>query len=319
MSEKNTEHDQSAVTRNQPPRHAESALWQCRVYPEKSSSMISIHELKLDQKLQGSATASRYDFSNFINSMDDLSFAYFSLVQQYASRPLQGNALQYIGLYNTLVSQKFEDEQRSRCSVVEFVEQGSRSRTFVGYDDFKVYVDTSWATQSQNCLFILEDLPVRFVCLLGSRMRVHPSVFARHYSTEDSSTISDSITSFPSALEPRIPDDQDFSTDDGENSANEKHYIKIRYPVIMPQVSAKQHSNPALCPLWLKPSSRLMDQSAYPKFLVERILDTPSLHDKWDARGEISELESQVTYWSLTHNQGWTGKCTGIYVLINPL
>ena len=311
-SDNSTTNDQSAVTENRPTQHPKSA-WQLRVYPEAGLSTIPNDEPKLDEKSQTSPTASRYDFSNFINSMDDLSFAYFSLIQEYGSRTLQGNALQYAGLYRALVSQKPEDEQLSRCSIVEFAEHGSRSRTFSGYNDLKDYVDASWAAQSQRCLFVLEDLPVRFVCLLGSRMRIHPSVFARHYSTEDSATISDNITSLPSIEEPRTLDGLYYDTDDGYDSANEKCCITLRYPVTMPQVSVKQHPDPAVCPPWLKPSSRLMDQSAYPKFLVERVLDTPSLHDKWDARGEVSELEAQATYWSMKHDPGWTGKCIEIY------
>ena len=239
--------------------------------------------------------------------MDDLAFAYFSLIREYSFRTLQGNALQYAGLYRAIVSQRAEDELTSRCSVIEFSDQGSRSRSFSGYDDFKEYIDTSWSTGSTRFLFILEDLPVRYVCMLGSRMRIHPSIFACHYSTEDSSTMSDNVTALPSTLGLNTLDGLDYASDDGSEIKEEKRRIMLRYPITLPRVSAKQHSDPAICPSWLKPSSCLRDQIAYPKFLVERCLDTPSLHGQWDARGEVSELEGQVTYWSTARDdQGWT-------------
>jgi hypothetical protein len=76
----------------------------------------------------------------------------------------------------------------------------------------------------------------------------------------------------------------------------------------MPRVSAEQHPDPLKCPQWLKPDSRLRDQSAYPRFIVERGLETPTKYDQWDTRGEISELESQVTYWyHVLSDGGWEG------------
>ena len=292
---------------------ASDRSWQHKIYPENGSSMLPPH-IPLFH-CQGSPISSRLDFSRFINTLDDLAFAYLSLIREYGSRTLQGNALQYAGLYRAMVSQCEEDEHISRCSVIEFSAQGSRSRSFVGYDDFKNYVDTSWFTGSTPCLFILEDLPVRYVCTLGSRMKIHPSVFACHYSTEDSSTISHNLMAFPSILKPSVLDGLDYASDNGSEIEieNEKIRITLRYPIVLPRVSAKQHPDPAICPSWLKPSSRLMDQSAYPKFLVERCLETPSPHDQWDAGGEVSELEGQVTYWSTTrHDQGWTCKCREI-------
>ncbi|MCJ1428203.1 hypothetical protein MMC29_006111 [Sticta canariensis] len=281
--------------------------WQHRTYPDNGSSTLPVNVPPFHGKLQGSPISSRLDFSSFINSMDDLAFAYFSLIREFASRTLQGNALQYGGLYLAMVSQKAEDEYNSRCSVIEFSDQGSRSRSFTGYDDFKNYVDTSWLTGSTRCLFILEDLPMRYVCILGSRMRIHPSVFACHYSTEDSSTMSDNVSYLPSILEPSTSEGLDYASDDGSKYEEEKRRITLRYPVTMPRGSAKQHPDPSICPPWLKPSTRFMDQSAYPKFLVERCLDTPSIHDQWDATGEVFQLDGQVTYWSTTRdNQRWT-------------
>jgi hypothetical protein len=78
----------------------------------------------------------------------------------------------------------------------------------------------------------------------------------------------------------------------------------LQYPVTMPHLSAKQHPDPLKCPPWLKLSERLKDQSAYPNFIVERYLDTPSRHDEWDTRGDTCELGGQVTYWYRALSEG---------------
>ncbi|KAH7065719.1 hypothetical protein BKA63DRAFT_496330 [Paraphoma chrysanthemicola] len=74
------------------------------------------------------------------------------------------------------------------------------------------------------------------------------------------------------------------------------------------QHCTQSFTNPEFTP-WLKPNQRLKDQSAYPRFVVERALETPTRHGHWDTRGEISELEGQVTYWYRTLSSGgWDGE-----------
>jgi hypothetical protein len=279
--------------------------WQQRTYPASGSSIKPYEGEPFSSSFEGSPTSSRLDFSSFINSMDDASFAYFSLIREYASRQLQGNALQYEGLYRAMVGQTAADELLSRISIVEFQSGDSRSKTFTTYNEFKLYLEDG-ESQSIRRLIILEDLPVRFVCLLGSRLRIHPAIFARHYSTEDSSTVSDNITTLPSIEQEYTGDGLEYESDVESKHDDARKSFTIRYPITMPHVSATQHPDPRLCPPWLKPSSRHQDQSGYPKFIVERSLDTPSKHDKWDSRGEISELEGHVTYWSqILRDGGW--------------
>jgi len=287
-----------------------SSSWQHRIYPDSNVSTLAYEHPPFTTGFRGSPLSSRFDFSAFINSMDDTSFTYFSLIHEYASRPLQGNALQYGGLYRNMVSQQAEDECLTNISIIEFQSDGSRSRTFMAYDEFKTYLENDPKNELVRRLIILEDLPVRFVCLLGSRLRIHPSIFARHNSTVDSSTISDNITAFPSIMHESTQDGLEYESDGEFEDHKAKRSFTLRYPIIMPRVSAKQHPDPRICPSWLKPSSRLRDQSAYPKFIVERILDTPSRYDKWDSRGEMSELEGHVTYWSqILPSGGWNCKC----------
>lgn len=296
-----------------------TSSWQHRTYPASGSS-IKPHDGKpFSANFRGSPLSSRLDFNTFINSMDDASFAYFSLIREYASRPLQGNALQYEGLYRAMAGQIAADEQLTRISVIEFQSGGSKSKTFTTYTEFKRYLEDS-ESQSIRRLFILEDLPVRFVCLLGSRLRIHPTVFARHYSTEDSSTVSDNITSLPSMDQAYTGDGLEYESDIESEHDTMRRSFTLRYPITMPRVSATQHPDPRLCPPWLKPSSRHQDQGGYPKFIVERSLDTPSKHDKWDSRGEVSELEGHVTYWSqMLHDGGWNGesRCSS-HTMLHP-
>jgi hypothetical protein len=254
---------------------------------------------------------SRVDFSAFINSMDDESFSYLCLIREYASRELQGRASEYGGLYKAIASQTADEETTCRVSVIEFSGSGLRSRTFVVFNEFKNYLDeiTTHSREPLKRLLVMEDMLVRYICLLGSRMRVHPTVFARHYTSEDSSSISDNIISLPSIVQTSTSNGLGYESDDEDlHKPNKKRSFTLRCPVLMPRVSAKQHPGPLRCPPWLKPNARLREKSAYPRFIVERGLETPTKYDQWDTRGDISELESQVTYrYHMLPKGGWEG------------
>jgi hypothetical protein len=155
--------------------------WQQRKFPGNTHTALS--------SVPPGGSRSRVDFSAFINSMDDKSFSYLCLIREYATRVLQGRAAEYSGLYKAIASQTAEEEDVCRISVIEFEESGLRSKTFVAFYEFKNYIDeTTTISKALKRLFVLEDMPVRYICLLGSRLRIHPTLFARHYSTEDSST-----------------------------------------------------------------------------------------------------------------------------------
>jgi len=293
----------------QPVEDNKSSPWHHRIFPENGSSIIP-HGPATKASCQSSPASSRADFSVFINSMDDASVAYLSLLREYASRPLQGRALEYEGLYKAMVSQQAGDEELSRISVIEFETAGLRSKSFPTYNEFNTYLELKSTKDAPRRLIILEDLPVRFVCLLGSRLRIHPCVFARHYSTEDSSTISDNVTNLPSIFQTSTHDGLDYASDDELlHEPDKRRSFTLAYPVTMPWVTARQHPNPRQCSPWLKPSERLKDQGAYPRFVVERCMETRSRRSQWDARGEVSRLDSQATYWYQTlHEGGWNGE-----------
>ncbi|CAN9293734.1 unnamed protein product [Alternaria alternata] len=116
--------------------------------------------------------------------------------------------------------------------------------------------------------------------------------------TEESSTISDNIIGLPSVVQTSTENGLDYESDDEQlHKPHKRRSFTLRYPIVIPRVSAKQDPDPIKCPPWLKPNDRLRDQSANPRFIVERSLEKPTSYDPWDTRGEISELEGQVTYW----------------------
>lgn len=285
--------------------------WRIRAYPEKSLSALAPGQNGRMAYPPTHSTSNRVDFSAFINSMDDASIAYLSLLREYASRPLQGKALEYHCLYKAMVSQQAWHEDNSRISVIEFTGGALRSKTFTSYQDFKMYLEHSLSDTSMRILVVLEDLPVRFVCLLGSRLRINPTIFARHYSVGDNSLISEDIAACPSVQQTSTQDGLEYESDDELLHVPAKRQsFTLRYPIVMPHVSAKQHPDPQRCPPWLKPNERLRDRSAYPQFVVERLLAMAAKSDKWDTRGDVSELEGQVTYWSHSSPKGgYHGTC----------
>lgn len=293
--------------------YAPESIWRQRQFPPNANSVIPWDIGQQRQTpLVDDVSKVRVDFSAFINSMDDQSFAYLCLIREYAMRTLQGKAAEYSALYQAMISQHVEEEALSRMSVIEFQTDGLRSRTFTAFAELRNYMDGTSPSNDSSLrrLFVLEDMPVRYICLLGSRLRIHPTVFARHYTTEGSSTISDNINSLPSVVQTSTSDGLDYESDDEElHAPHKRRTFTLRYPVLMPHVSAKQDSDSFKCPAWLKPNGRLRDQSANPRFIVERSLETPTRYDQWDARGEISELEGQVTYWYHTlPGSGWEGQ-----------
>ena len=293
--------------------YAPDSTWRHQQFPLNATSIMPWDVGRQQQPaFIEDVSKARVDFNAFVNSMDDRSFAYLCMIREYADRALQGKAAEYSGLYQIMISQDIGEEALSRMSVIEFQAGGLRSRTFASFEEFRNYMDETSAKNDTPLrrLFLMEDMPVRYVCLLGSRLRIHPTVFARHYTTEGSSTISDNINSLPSVVQTSTSDGLDYESDDEDlHKPHKRRSFTLRYPVLMPHVSAKQNPDPLKCPAWLKPNARRRDQSAIPRFIVERILDTPTRYDQWDTRGEISELEGQVTYWyHALPGRSWEGQ-----------
>lgn len=132
-------------------------------------------------------------------------------------------------------------------------------------------------------------------------------MFASHYSTDEGYG---SLGMFPSIDHFHTADGLDYNSFSSSDDELEKRRFTLRYPIVMPRLSAVNNSDPSLCPPWLKPTDRLTDQNAYPRFNVERDLETPTQNDIWDEKGKVATMQGQVTYWSrINADGGWDGTC----------
>ncbi len=136
-------------------------------------------------------------------------------------------------------------------------------------------------------------------------------VFASHHSTQEVSAYTKTIGTFPSIEHFNTTDGLDYESSRADLSLisnAEKRRFSLRYPVVMPRLSAVHNPDPNLCPPWLKPTERLTNQNAYPRFHVERGLETPDQNDVWDEKGKVATMDGQVTYWSRRNTEdGWDG------------
>jgi len=116
------------------------------------------------------------------------------------------------------------------------------------------------------------------------------------------------MAALPSVVQTSTQDGLEYDSDNESlHDHVKKRSFTLHYPITMPLVS-KQHPDPTKCLSWLKPSQRPTDQNAYPKFIVERLLDTPTDNEQWDTRGKTSELQGQVTHWHQRFPEGgWNG------------
>lgn len=145
-------------------------------------------------------------------------------------------------------------------------------------------------------------------------------IFAFHFSIEEGSAHCRSVAAFPSIDHVNTTNGLDYasSAEDADSANDQKRYFALRYPIIMPRLSAAHNPNPGLCPPWLKPDKRLADQSAYAKFNIERSLHTPSVNDEWDTEGMVATMANQVSYWARnTNGGGWNGKMLSKYLIMH--
>ena len=116
----------------------------------------------------------------FLRDIDAKSYAYLSLLRRYSRRRNQGRDVRYKGFFKAMSAQRATEEALCRASVIEFTNDGSNPISFDSPDMLRTYIDNVSKKHNSSSptrrLFILEDLAVRYVCLLGSRLRIHPSV-----------------------------------------------------------------------------------------------------------------------------------------------
>lgn len=118
----------------------------------------------------------------FLKDLDPTSCAYLSLLRRYERRQNQGRDVQYKGFSKAMSSQSAAEEALCRATVIEFGDDRSDPISFDSSNALRRFLDKDshlkgkGSPRSTRRLFILEDLAVKYVCLLGSRLRIHPSV-----------------------------------------------------------------------------------------------------------------------------------------------
>ncbi|KAF2143535.1 uncharacterized protein K452DRAFT_224155 [Aplosporella prunicola CBS 121167] len=243
----------------------------------------------------------------FITQMDDASYAYYSLIQQYALRSFQGRDFQYKAFAAAVSSQGRTDEQRCRVTVIEFIGSSSEEVALHNGEHLQQYLDSGEMMRDGRArrIFVVEDLAVRHICLLGPRLQIHPSVFANHYNHDSASAHANCMRAIP--LSDKLNTEDGMKNPSAVRPTGEKRRFALRYPTTMPRLSAQHNPDPKLCPDWLKPTPEISNQNAYAKFNIERGIDTPDINDLWDEPGKVAIMDNQVTYWSRPENDGWAG------------
>ncbi len=123
-------------------------------------------------------------------------------------------------------------------------------------------------------LFLLEDLPRSFVELLGSYLRVHPGIFARHCADL-------------SFLEP-------YTTLPVEREEISHLYIPFMYFIDAPTLRDKP--------------TRALQELFRADFHARRIVAWPKPYGGWDLRSSIAEVECGISYWAVKHGyDSWDG------------
>jgi hypothetical protein len=188
-----------------------------------------------------------------------------------------------------LRQQDSADAEKGRVAVLEYNAEGKPSRK-----DFKTsqqllqYLDQEerpvWDSQHNPVpkpgarrVFIMEDLSRRHVEILGSRLKIHPIHFARHWG------------------------DMGFleSIDDFQTTKHRTSRLTLPFPIFLN--APKVTSSP----------KRPLEELYLANFNVRRIVAFPKPFGSWDLRSSIIEMECCISYWSQPiENGGWDGMWT---------
>jgi hypothetical protein len=109
--------------------------------------------------------------------------AYWALIQNTKT-------LEFSGFAKNLREQAGDALQKGRAAVLQFLPDGQTSlQTFLNSVSLQEYLDTPWiydnmstqARQPLRRMIILEDLARNYVEVLGTRLKIHPAIFAAHW------------------------------------------------------------------------------------------------------------------------------------------
>jgi hypothetical protein len=250
---------------------------------------------------------------------DEKQREYWRIIEKLASPEHKDRKVRFDYFYRGMRGQGPQDREAGRAAVVEFFEDGkAETKEFEDSGALRDYFNAQEATKKAphesgdslsnvqhasvepsptlnpaipskplRRIFILEDLPLNHLEILGSRLCVHPDVFASHYSCDQGWAFTHSLGCLPSG-------------------SHDKRRFKLRYSTLMPKTYVQMNRKKP-CPPWLVKGGP--EDWFNPKFNVVRGLETPFDNGDWDYRGKHAELEGQVSYWARTGDGGgWDGK-----------
>jgi hypothetical protein len=296
---------------------------------------------------------------HYYEESDDRQRAYWRIIEKLQSPEHKGRTVKFDDFAKGLRAQYPHDREAGRAAVIEIFEDGrAEQREFKTSKALRDYFnarDPSTATTQGNRgtpnptqgmppdsstasvsgattkprrrIFILEDLPLNYVTVLGSRLHIHPDVFAGHYSCDQGWAFTHSLDFLPagshdkrrfnlrySTLMPQTIIQRSKVKDLDKTGRNKNRNEKSRKDKERDQ-SKKTNGNDEEqnelkweeCFPWLVQAGP--EDWFNPKFNVVRGLETPTDNGNWDHRGKNAELEGQVSYWARTDDkEGWDGK-----------
>jgi len=109
--------------------------------------------------------------------LDEASSSYLQLLQRRGEAPNQGHESEYRVLWASLSPSSGDEEGRCRVLILSS-DSGSHSSPemtgCVGVRRLSAVLNSTASAKTR--LVVVEDLSLRHMCVLGSRLRIHPSV-----------------------------------------------------------------------------------------------------------------------------------------------
>jgi hypothetical protein len=162
--------------------------------------------------------------------------------------------------------------------VFQFKESGERKfYTFERSTNLAHYLDQK--PRAYRRIFVVEDLARNFVGILGSRLKIHPSIFARHLAD----------VSFLESFDELLPNGPEIT----------QFTIPFFHFMDAPTV--------------VYPKKTVVEEIYRTDSNVRRLFALPKSFGNFDHRGTILELECCISYWNQRNSDGgWDGNSSSL-------
>jgi hypothetical protein len=179
-----------------------------------------------------------------------------------------------MSLSQSLHSQNATSAEASKVCVVQFDKSGQRdSHIFDRSTNLRSYLNQN--TRTHRRIFIVEDLARNFVELLGSRLKIHPLVFARHLAD----------LSFLESFDELFPDEPELT------------HFTLPFFHFMDAPAVVQSTKMGLEEIYRTDAN------------VRRLFALPKSFGTFDHRATVLELECCISYWNQRNpDGGWDGE-----------